>query len=210
MVKQGELLVQIERYIQDTLTPGRYRHTLGVVEVAVKLAKAHGENMEQARMAALLHDCGKHCPPDEAISMLEAIGYIPNEVERHDPMLLHGRIGALVARERFHVTDSHILSAVACHTTGKTGMSRLDKVVYVADYIEPGRDGDWVHPLRTVAYHDLDDCVVMCADSTLTHVMRKGKPIHPDTMLMRNELLMERDKAGVHGRVLTTEKELQS
>ncbi len=190
------ILEEIRSYIEKELKPSRYRHSIGVMDSARKLAERHGENPEKAALAGILHDCGKNRSGPESLRLLEAIGYVPNEVERYEPSLLHGHIGALVAREHFGITDDEVLSAIACHTTGKTGMSALDKIIYIADYIEPNRDGDWVFPLRTLAFQNLDRCLILCADSTLTFVMRKGKPIHPDTVRMRNETLM---RLGVSG-----------
>lgn len=184
------IIAEIRDYIHQKLDPERYRHSLGVMDTARMLAEQHGEDPERAALAGILHDCGKYCSDEDAITRLEAVGYALNDVERFEPELLHGHVGALIAQEKFHVTDVGILSAVACHTTGKTGMSLLDKIVYIADYIEPGREGDWVYPLRRAAYQDIDHALVMCADSTMTYVMRKGEPIHPDTVHMRNEILM--------------------
>lgn len=190
------MISEIRTYIKMNLKPKRYDHSIGVMETAKELAVRHGEDPERAALAGILHDCGKQYGNEEALRLMEALGYVPNDVERHDPSLLHGRIGALVARERFHVADDGILSAITWHTTGKSGMSQLDKIVYIADYIEPNRDGDWVYPMRTMAFRDLDRCLVMCADSTLTYVMKKGMPIHPDTVRMRNEILMKRAEKG--------------
>jgi predicted HD superfamily hydrolase involved in NAD metabolism len=184
------ILSEVREYIRENLDSERYQHSIGVMDASRRLADCHGEDPERAALAGILHDCGKHCSHESSVARLLAAGYVLNEVERFEPELLHGQVGAIIASERFHVTDPGILSAIACHTTGKTGMSLLDKIVYVADYIEPGREGDWVYPLRKAAYQDLDRCLVMCADSTMTFVMRKGKPIHPDTVHMRNEILM--------------------
>ena len=177
-------------YIESRLKPERYRHSIGVMETAREMAVRFGEEPERAQLAGILHDCGKQYGHEESLRLMDALGYFPNDVERFDPSLLHGRIGAVLARERFKVEDDGILSAIACHTTGKVGMSLLDKIIYIADYIEPNREGDWVYPMRAMAFRDLDRCLVMCADSTLTFVMKKGMPIHPDTVRMRNALLM--------------------
>ena len=192
------ILDEIRDYIRKELKPERYRHSIGVMETARKMAACHGEEPERAALAGILHDCGKHCSGSDSLRLLEASGYVPDEVERFDPDLLHGRMGALVAREKFRISDAGILSAIACHTTGKSGMSKLDKIIYIADYIEPNRDGDWVSPLRTVAFQNLDRCIILCADCTLTYVMRKGMPIHPDTIRMRNEILMKLSVQGEH------------
>ncbi len=184
------ILLEVQEYIRENLDSERYHHSMGVMDAARRLADCHGEDPERATLAGILHDCGKNCSDDSAAEILLAAGYVLNEVEKFEPELLHGHVGAIMARERFHVTDPGILSAIACHTTGKTCMSLLDKIIYVADFIEPGREGDWVYPLRKTAFQDLDHCLVMCADSTMSFVMRKGKPIHPDTVLMRNEILM--------------------
>ena len=187
-----ETLAEIRAYIKEKLSPERYRHSIGVMETARELAVRYGEDPMRAQLAGILHDCGKQYGHEESLRLMDAIGYVPNEVERFRPALLHGRIGALLARERFAIADDGILSAIACHTTGKVGMDLLDKIIYVADYIEPNRDGDWVFPMRTMAFHDLDGCLVLCADSTLTFEMRKGNPIHPDTLRMRNAMLISR------------------
>lgn len=185
-----QTLAEIREYIEDKLKPDRFRHSIGVMETARELAVRYGEDPDRAQLAGILHDCGRQFGHEESLRLMDALGYIPNEVERFSPSLLHGRIGALLARERFSIEDDAILSAIACHTTGKVGMSLLDKIIYVADYIEPNRDGDWVYPMRTMAFRDLDGCLVMCADSTLTFEMKKGNPIHPDTLRMRNSVLM--------------------
>lgn len=181
---------EIQAYIREKLKADRYRHSIGVMETARDLALHYGEDADKAELAGLLHDCGKQRAPLDSLHLLEAIGYVPNEVERFDPSLLHGHVGAILARERFHIEDGAILSAIACHTTGKAGMTRLDKIIYIADYIEPNREGEWVPPIRALAYQDLDRCIIRCADSTMTFVMRKGLPIHPATVRMRNEILM--------------------
>lgn len=185
-------LEDIRAFIKEKLKPERYRHSIGVMETARELAVRYGEDPDRARLAGILHDCGRQYGREESLRLMDALGYVPHDVERHNPMLLHGRIGAILARERFAVADDGILSAIACHTTGKTGMSLLDKIIYIADYIEPNRNGDWVYPMRAMAFKDLDSCLVMCADSTLTFEMKKGNPIHPDTIRMRNAILMER------------------
>ncbi len=184
-------VVDIEAFIRKNLNPERYRHSVGVMETAEKLAKHYGEDVEKAALAGILHDCGKNCAGKDPVNRLLAIGYPVSEMERLDPELLHGHIGALIASEIFDIQDEGILSAVSWHTTGKLGMSPLDKIIYIADYIEPNRDFEWVHPIRSAAYEDMDKCLVMCADCTLTFVMKKGKPIHPATVAMRNEILLQ-------------------
>jgi predicted HD superfamily hydrolase involved in NAD metabolism len=190
-----ETLAEIRAYIKGKLKTERYRHSIGVMETARELAVRYGEDPMRAQLAGILHDCGKQYGHEESLRLMDAIGYVPNEVERFSPTLLHGRIGALLARERFAIGDDGILSAIACHTTGKVGMDLLDKIIYVADYIEPNRDGDWVYPMRTMAFRDLDGCLILCADSTLTYEMKKGNPIHPDTLRMRNAMLIARKGA---------------
>ena len=186
------LIKEIQSYIKKQLKPDRYRHSMGVMETAVKLAQRYNVDVEKAALAGILHDCGKNCSESNPILILESSGYQVNEIERFDPELLHGHIGAMIATEKFNIHDDEILSAIACHTTGKKNMSKLDQIIYIADYIEPNRKSDWVYPLRASAYANLEDCIVMCADCTMTFIMKKGKPIHPSTMDMRNEMIMKR------------------
>lgn len=182
-------LEDIRRYIEANLKPDRYTHSLKVMETAEKLAVRYGVDTKEASLAGLLHDCGKHLSKDELITLLEKDGQILTFAEKAEPILLHGRAGAILAKERFGIANEAVLSAIATHTTGKVGMTMLGRIIYVADFIEPGRRGNWVEKLRVAAFNDLDACLVLCADCTITQLIKEGKLIHTDTIEMRNELL---------------------
>lgn len=150
---------EISRKLRQVLKPSRFRHTLGVTDTAVLLAACYDVPTEKARLAGLLHDCGK-----EAASALE-----------------HGPVGAQLARDIYGVEDEDILSAIRCHTTGKPGMTPLEKIIFVADYIEPCRDGrmssERLRLLRRTAFMDLDRVIVMILEDTFSFLRSRKVPI---------------------------------
>ena len=147
---------KIRASLEKRLKPGRFRHTLGVMETAEALARRYGVDPERARLAGLLHDCGKN----EGTS------------------LTHGPIGAVIAREEYGITDEEILSAICWHTTGKPAMTDLEKIIFVADYIEPGRDrAPRLSELRTMAYEDLDKTILCILEDTLSYLRNSGTVI---------------------------------
>ena len=158
MSKENKIMTeqQICDKLQTVLKPGRYRHTLGVADTAQRLAAAWNISTDKARLAGLLHDCGKEA--GDALS--------------------HGPIGAKLARTEYGVEDEEILSAIACHTTGKPDMSTLDKIIFIADYIEPGRDqAPHLDELRTLAYQDLDRTLLRILEDTFDYLKASGKDI---------------------------------
>lgn len=142
--------------LQQTLKPGRYRHTLRVADTAVSLAENYGYPADRAFLAGLLHDCGKS----------------------DGDALTHAGIGARLARDVYGVDDPEILSAIACHTTGRPEMTLLEKIIFTADYIEPGRDkAPRLDFLRMRAYEDLDDTILCILEDTLSYLKEKGTEI---------------------------------
>ena len=147
---------QICEKLQQVLKPGRYRHTLGVADTAERMATVWHVSPAQARLAGLLHDCGKEA--GDALS--------------------HGPIGARLACTDYGITDEEILSAIACHPTGKPHMSTLDKIIFIAEYIEPGRDqAPHLDELRKLAYEDLDLTLLKILKDTLDYLKASGKEI---------------------------------
>ncbi len=169
----------IQQRLKERLQPDRYTHTLGVMQTAGKLAAAHGYPMERARLAGLLHDCAKNISHEEKISLCREHNIEIKAVEYANPGLLHAKCGAIVAKEQYGVQDAAILHAIAVHTTGEAGMSLLDKIIYVADYIEPNRDeAPNLDYLRRLAMEDLDRTVLTILEATVSHVRQKN----PDGM----------------------------
>ena len=151
---------EIKKDLKNLLSEKRFEHTLGVEYTSACLAMRYGADMEKARMAGLLHDCAKYLSADDKIAYSKRFGMPMSKYEKKNPELLHAKLGACFAHTKYGVTDPEILSAITWHTTGKPDMSLLDKIVYVADYLEPNRNQAPNLPeVRELAFRDLDDCL---------------------------------------------------
>ena len=161
-----------------------------MAEIAVKMAKHYGVDDKKIYVAGLLHDCGKFCKGDIAREFAQKIGYEPDEIELLQPGLLHGIIGEHIARQDYGIKDPEILKSIKWHTTGRPGMSVFEKIIYIADYIEPNRNFADIEAMREEAFRNLDRCIVLCADSTIRYVTDKGYLLHPRTVETRNHSLL--------------------
>ncbi len=165
--------------LQSTLSKDRYRHTLGVEQTALKLAQRYGEDSEKARIAALLHDCARCL---DSAEMRKLVGDQAGDTTLR--ALMHAPAGAELARQKYGVNDEAILSAIRWHTTGHEGMTRLEKIVYLADFIEPNRPAyPGLEELRAEAFRDLDRAVRLAAENTMRYVRARG--LEPDENTMR-------------------------
>ena len=162
---------EYEKKLKKYLDKDRYRHTLGVMYTAAALAMAHDDDMEQAQMAGLLHDCAKCIPNKKKLKICKKQNIRISSVEKSNPFLLHAKLGAYIAKEKYQIEDEEILSAIRWHTTGKEAMSELEKIVYIADYIEPGRNKAprlaWI---RKVAFEDLDEGMYYILKDSLSYL----------------------------------------
>lgn len=163
---------KLRRAMEKELSTGRYTHTLGVAYTAASLAMAHGENMEKAMTAGLLHDCAKSMHGSELVAICEKAHLNVTAVERANPTaLLHAKAGAYLAEHKYGVEDMDILNAIRYHTTGRPDMSRLEKMVFIADYIEPGRkQNSDLSLIRRLAYQDLDSAMEKILADTLAYL----------------------------------------
>lgn len=185
--------MNLERLSEETrgqMPAKRWEHTLGVIGSAQALAKRFGGDPGKAELAALLHDYCKYWPMEEQRREYARAGLDP-DLFRYDPQLLHGPLAAEVVRERYGITDEEVLDAIRYHTSGRERMTLLDKIVCLADYIEPGRDFPSVHIIREIAEHSLERALVAGFDSTVQFLLEKGKKVFPLTVLARNALLDE-------------------
>lgn len=183
---------EIKLKLQNILTPKRFTHSLGVMETAVSLAARYGQDEEKAALAGLLHDCARDIKGEKIFEMCERFNIKFNDIEQMQPELLHGPIGAALAREEYGIEDEDILRAIYCHTTGREYMSVLDKIIFIADYIEPARDFPGVDEVRRIAYEDLNKSMLISLENIIRHVISKGVLIHPDTVNARNCILKEK------------------
>ena len=158
----------------------RVPHVLGVEEEATRLAEKYGANVEKARIAALLHDCTKKLGLDEQLALCERYGIALDGLERNALKLLHAKTGAALAREVFGA-DEDICGAILWHTTGRPGMTVLEKIIYLADYIEPNRDFNGVKELRAAVYGDLDRGMALGLKMSIEELFERGSPIHHAT-----------------------------
>lgn len=176
--------------LRTRLKNSRYEHSLGVAETAAWLAERFNVDVEQARLAGLLHDCGRMYKTEDLIAEAEKRHIAIGEIERRMPLLLHAYIGAEVAGELYGVTDSAITQAIWKHTVGGSRMTNLDKIIYFADMIEPARNYPEVGRLREMAkVSTLDDCILAGLTASIIFVASKGGYIHPATVEARNEIL---------------------
>lgn len=171
-----DLVWQLRGLARERLPSARYLHTLGVAKEAVTLAMRYGLDAEQARCAALLHDITK--PEQNQLKLCEEYGIIPPEFEREVPKLLHSLTAECFAR-RLGMPDA-VLAAVRWHTTGRVGMSGLEKIIYLADYIEPFRGPfEGLAELRQLAYTDLDRAMAFGLSLTIETQTSMGRKLHP-------------------------------
>ncbi len=170
-----ERITEIRKHLKKKLNPMRYEHTLGVSYTCIALAMRYSVNLDQAEMAGLLHDCAKRYDDVTIIRKCQERGVELTESELRAPAVIHAKLGAWMAEHKYGITDPEILSAIACHTTGKPAMSLLDKILYVADYIEPRRDKAPNLPaLRRLAFEDLDEALYQILDSTRNYLKKTG------------------------------------
>ena len=172
-------LKQAKELVRGRLSDKRYEHTLNVKKMAVKLAKLHGANEEQAALAALLHDSAKEISKDEMKALMRQYPQYAEGGETRPVPVWHGICAAILARTEWGVEDEAVLSAIACHTAGKPGMSKLDKIVYLADMTSAERDWPGVNKLRKLERKDLDAAMLAALKQTNDFVLSQGKPLDP-------------------------------
>lgn len=175
----------MEKAISKVMDKGRFIHTLGVKDMCFSLALVHGCDEEKALVAGLLHDCAKCLSDEILLQECEKYNIIISEYERKAPFLLHAKLGAYYAKITYHVNDEDIWNAIKYHTTGRPNMSLLEKIVYVADYIEPGRKSARIPNLkdiRRLAFVDLDKAVSKILENTMNYLNSKSNVIDTTTM----------------------------
>lgn len=172
----------IQEKLKQTLDEPRFEHTIGVMYTSGCMAMAHNADINQAMLAGLLHDCAKCMTHEERLVLCEEYNVLVTSSELENKALLHAKAGALLARIEYDITDVDILHAIAVHTTGEPDMNTLDKIIYIADYIEPGRDkAPNLELVRSLAYQDLDACMAQILYDTLNYLNSCGGHIDPTT-----------------------------
>ena len=169
----------------------RIAHVQGTEGEAARLARRWGADETHARRAAILHDCTKYLDMEEQLQLCRKYGIVLDDLEQQAVKLLHSKTGACVARDVYGVSDD-IYDAIFWHTTGKADMSLLEKILYIADYMEPTRDFPGVERLRALAYEDLDAAVCLGCEMSIEEMAERGLPVHPNTVKARDWLKTHR------------------
>ncbi len=172
---------ELEKEVIALLNPNRVAHVLGCRDCAVELARLYGENEVDAARAGLLHDITKAIDGPLQLTLCAEYGMILDTFSRKYPKTLHALTGSLVARRIFGENEN-VVSAICHHTTGRANMTKLEKIIYIADYVERNRDFPGVEEMRALAYTDLDKAVLMGLQSAVAHVKRQGQGLAPATL----------------------------
>ena len=168
-------LIDLQDRLKEILPEKRYYHTLGVSYTAAALAMSHGADIYKAQLAGLLHDCAKYLKSSEMIAECEKYGIEITDTERLAPGLLHTKLGAYFAKEVYGVDDEEILSAILYHTTGKPDMSLLEEIIFVADYIEPGRpELPYIDEMRSCVFNNLHKATLYELKSVMEHISKSA------------------------------------
>lgn len=175
-------LTSIQQKLSKKLDKKRYTHTIGVMYTAASLAMRYNESIETAMTAGLLHDCGKYSSIDKQIKLCEKYHLQLTDAELQVPALIHAKLGSALAKEVYGIYDKRILDAILYHTTGKPNMNLLEKIIYLADYIEPGRRMiPGLPEVRKLSFTNIDEAVCLCSNLTLQYLDRSGRAIDPMT-----------------------------
>ena len=177
-----EELLHIKKELSKKLKKERFEHTVGVMYTSASLAMRYGANIEKAMTAGLLHDCGKYCSAKEQLKLCEKYKITLTDLEHSMPALIHAKLGAYLAENEYGIKDREVLDAITYHTTGRPEMTMLEKILYIADYIEPMRyKASRLPEIRKLAFEDLDECMYEILKDTLEYLEENPKEIDSTT-----------------------------
>ena len=194
-----KLIIRINKDLKDILSEKRYNHSIGVMKKAEELAKIHGENINKAKLVGLAHDIGKELSENEMVQYTKENNIEVDEIEKINIGLLHAKIGADICSKKYGFSID-MQNAIKYHTVGNLNMDLLSKIIFVADKIEDGRnykDEDKSKDLklaREIAITNIDKALFFEIDCSIKYTIQKGKLIHPDSILIRNKLLINKNK----------------
>ena len=175
---EDDYLKLLSKQLSEELDKKRYIHTIGVAYTATSLAMAHGTDLYKAYLAGLLHDNAKCISSEKKRKLCKKHGIVLNEAEEKNPDLLHAKLGAVRAKEKYQVTDEAVLNAIKYHTTGKPAMTELEKIIYIADYIETNRKMlPGLSEIRRTAFGDMDKAMILILQNTLSYLKEKDASV---------------------------------
>lgn len=176
-------IIFIQGKLKRKLSDTRYAHTVSVSHTCACLAMKYEYDVNKAIIAGLLHDCAKYMDGEEMLNKAQKAGLPISDYELNKPDLLHAKLGSYYANKKYNINDEEILSAIECHTTGKPQMNLLEKIVYVADYIEPFRcKMPRLDVIRKFAFEDIDECLKLILSDTLKYLKSSGMMIDKTTI----------------------------
>ncbi|HOR86022.1 MAG TPA: bis(5'-nucleosyl)-tetraphosphatase (symmetrical) YqeK [Bacillota bacterium] len=179
----------IMEYLKNNISPKRYIHSINASITAKKLAEFHECDAGKAEIAGLVHDCARDMDISLQLDCLVKEGIVADDLTLTAKELLHGPAAVHICRRVFGIEDEEILMAVRYHTTGRQGMSLLEKIIYLADFIEPGRSFEGIKELRCLAFDNLDKALLLAFNSAIKYIISKNGLIHADTIQSRNYVL---------------------
>lgn len=175
-------ILSLDKQLRENLDDARYRHSVGVMQTAALLAYRYCFDVERAMVAGLLHDCAKCISGKDKLRMCEEAGLSISDIERKSPGLLHAKLGAYLANKKYGIRDEELLDSIRYHCTGRPQMTLFDKIIYIADYIEPHRDkAPNLANIRELAYLNIDQCLVAVLKATLLYLDESGQLLDPMT-----------------------------
>ncbi|MEE8638658.1 MAG: bis(5'-nucleosyl)-tetraphosphatase (symmetrical) YqeK [Candidatus Margulisiibacteriota bacterium] len=181
----------IIRKLKETLDPERFEHSLRVEKTAVALARRYRVSTQKASLAALLHDYSRKYSRKGLLKQARRFKLKIDPIRKFEPKLFHAELSALFAKNEFGVTSKQILGAIRKHTIGTPSMTKLEKIIYLADHIEEGRSFSGVRKIRSLAAKNLDKAILESSSNMLKFLLQKGLPIHPGTVQTRNYYLLK-------------------
>lgn len=191
MKKQlDKLKPEIKNWLKDNVTEKRYKHIIGVAKTARKYAKKLKLDYFKAELSGLLHDCAKELTNPELLRIAKRKKIKLDKIDFQNPHILHARVGAMIAKEKFRIKDKDVLAGIRCHTLAEPDMTKLAMVVYLADSTEPGRNKEKSTAIRkTLKNEGLERAVLHAIDEKLVDVIKKERLVHPYTINARNWLI---------------------
>ena len=182
-MKTIEISQKLRKEMEKQLKPDRFDHTLGVAYTAASMAIVHGADIQKTLIAGMLHDCAKCMDHEDQIKICEKNKIEITDVERRNHSLLHAKVGMYLAKTKYEIDDPEILGAIRWHTTGKENMSLLEKIVYIADFIEPNRKQlEDMAVIRKEAFTDIDKCMAHILYNSIRYLKTIGKECDETTM----------------------------
>ena len=180
------------KIVKEQLTDHRYQHTLGVMETAIALAEQYGADVKKAEIAAIFHDYAKFRPKDEMRQIILTQKF-PQDLLHFHAELWHAPAGAYLVEMEAGINDREVLDAIRYHTSGRPGMTLLEKIIYLADYIEPGRHFPGVDEVRALARENLNSALIQAVKNTILFLMKKNQPVYPERFQTYNDLVLRQE-----------------